>query len=258
MADELGAAAGASALLAQCGCRGPTTTNTTVAIGTTTVASMAADLAVPGGISVRRHKSAPATTTTQSASRNSSQGSLESVPVPRPCQSAIGQQAYASQCTPRQARREMRARSRLVITRASSRSNAMVPRLSQNVRYDEMNGTTIVAGLIATNVSSTVVSTWITTNTMTSSEMLRCRPAVITRGQRGDDSLDTPATPRATVAVSRSSAITPVARVVYQSGLGPARPAAARWRTPSAARPSPPGGLAARGTDQDPPEETTA
>src|SRR5215469_1608076 len=161
MADELGAAAGASALLAQCGCRGP---NTTVAIGTTTVASMAGDLAVPGGISVRRHKSAPATTTTQSASRNSSQGSLESVPVPRPCQSAIGQQAYASQCTPRQARREMRARSRLVSTRASSRSNAMVPRLSQNGGYNEINETTFVPGFTGKNVSSKVVSKGITTN----------------------------------------------------------------------------------------------
>ena len=47
-----------------------------------------------------------------------------------------------------------------------------------------------------------------------------------TRGQRGVATLAVPAIPSTTVTVSRTSATTPVARVAYHSGLGPAVPAA--------------------------------
>src|SRR5580692_2982918 len=120
-----------------------------------------------------------------------------------------------------------------------------------------MNGTTRAAGLIETYVSSTVVSTCTTTNATTSSERFRCRPAVMTRGQRGEDSRETPAMPSATVAVSSSSAITPVARVAYQSGLGPDVPAS-RCAGGTAATASLAGWLAVPSIAQDPPEETGA
>ena len=57
-----------------------------------------------------------------------------SLPVPTPWASATGQQAYAAQCTARQARRGTRCRSRLVSTRASIRSRVTAPRPSQNGR----------------------------------------------------------------------------------------------------------------------------
>ena len=85
-------------------------------------------------MSCSRHSSAPATSKTQPASMASSHGSLLSVPVPSPCQSATGQDAYASRCTARQARYDSRPRSRLVITSARIRSNAIAPSPSQNVR----------------------------------------------------------------------------------------------------------------------------
>ena len=47
-----------------------------------------------------------------------------------------------------------------------------------------------------------------------------------TRGQRGVATLAVPAMPSTTVTVSSTSATTPVARVAYHSGLGPAVPSA--------------------------------
>src|ERR1700744_4604227 len=68
-------------------------------------------------------------------------------------------------------------------------------------------------------LSSTVVSTWPATNTITSRDRLRCKAPVITRGIPGSPAPAAVATPSSTVAVSRTSAMTPVARVAYQSGL---------------------------------------
>src|SRR6201996_7646647 len=68
-------------------------------------------------------------------------------------------------------------------------------------------------------LSSTVVSTWPATNTITSRDRLRCKAPVITRGIPGSSAPAAVATPSNTVAVSRTSAMTPVARVAYQSGL---------------------------------------
>jgi hypothetical protein len=110
----------------------------------------------------------------------------------------------------------------LVTTTASSMSNATVPRPSQNVRYDEANGTTAETQPTGAKGSSSVVSTCAATNATASSERLRCSLAVITLGQRGVASRAVPATPSTTAAVSRTSDITPVARVAYHSGLGPA------------------------------------
>src|SRR6266568_4467634 len=54
-----------------------------------------------------------------------------------------------------------------------------------------------------------------------SRDRFRCRPAVTTRGQCCVANLADPAIPSTSVAVSRTSVVTPVARVAYHSVLGP-------------------------------------
>src|SRR5580698_2371900 len=66
-----------------------------------------------------------------------------------------------------------------------------------------------------------VVSTCSATSASTSTERLRCSPAVTTRGRPGEANLAVPAIPRITVTVSSTSATTPNARVAYQNGLAP-------------------------------------
>src|SRR5512135_3928983 len=56
-------------------------------------------------------------------------------------------------------------------------------------------------------------------NASTSSDMLRCRPTVTNRGQFGRANRTDVSSPSTTLAVIRRSAMMPVARVVYQSGL---------------------------------------
>src|SRR5215469_14886478 len=101
-------------------------------------------------------------------------------------------------------------------------SLATVPRPSQSVRYGEANGTIAEIQPIGAYGSRTVVTTCTATNATASSEMLRCSWAVNSRGHVGVANRAVPATPSTTVAVSSTSAITPVARVAYHSGLGPA------------------------------------
>jgi len=95
---------GVPARRAQPGWSGPTKTNAAVPSGTRTVAAMAAVRPAPGWASDSRHHAAPATPATHSASRSSSQDSSLSVPVPSPCQSAMGQHPYERKCTARQVR----------------------------------------------------------------------------------------------------------------------------------------------------------
>ena len=64
-----------------------------------------------------------------------------SLPVPSPWTRATGQHAYASQWIAFHERNPSRTRTRLVITRASSRSKATAPRPSQTGRYAAPNGT---------------------------------------------------------------------------------------------------------------------
>ena len=86
-------ATGVPARRAQPGCSGPIATNATVASAIAIPAEPAASLVVASGSSEIRHQSAAATAATQPASSTTSQLSLVSVPVPRPCQSATGQDA---------------------------------------------------------------------------------------------------------------------------------------------------------------------
>ena len=115
------------------------------------------------------------------------------------------------------------------MTSASSMSKAMVPRVSQSGRYGEVNGITAEMNPMPANGSSTLVSTCVATNATASNDRFRCNPARTSRGIARVSRRAVPATPRATVAVSRRSATTPVALVVYQSGLGPEEPAASTW-----------------------------
>src|ERR1700743_1893500 len=61
--------------------------------------------------------------------------------------------------------------------------------------------------------------TWAATNTSTSRDRLRCRAPWMTRGIPGALVPAAVATPSRTLAVSNRRAMTPVARVAYQSGL---------------------------------------
>ena len=70
---------------------------------------------------------APATANVHVTVRTSSQPDFPSEPVPSPCMTATGHDRYASQCTARQPRKPIRARSKLVATSASKRSKATVP-----------------------------------------------------------------------------------------------------------------------------------
>ena len=57
---------------------------------------------------------------------------------------------------------------------------------------------------------------WIARKTSASIDARRCTPSVRKRGQYGDETRATSATPSATTSVSSSSETTPVARVRYQ------------------------------------------
>lgn len=78
---------------AQPGCSGPTATNAAVASGTPAQARTAVRRPGRRCAKVSRQPTAAVTAATQAASMASSQGSLLSVPVPIPCQSATGHEA---------------------------------------------------------------------------------------------------------------------------------------------------------------------
>src|SRR5215469_12080278 len=217
-------------------CNGPSAANTTVATTNPAVATKPNWRRSAGRDICSRNPTVAATTATHAASSARSHGSRLSVPVPRPCQRAIGQHAYASQCTARQAIYGNRVRIRLVMMSASSKSKAMVPRLSHSGRYAELNGMTAETKPIPANGSSTAVMMCTATNATASSERLRCRPARTMPETARVSMRAVPATPSATVTVSNTSATTPVALVVYQSGLGPDVPTASAWLAVAAFR----------------------
>ena len=127
---------GVPARRAQPGFNGPCSANTTVP---TTEAADERESAEsqprPAGQSrSRRAASAATTPATHAAVSSASHVERASVPVPRPCSTATGQQTYAAQCTARQARRPSRARSTLVTISAMSRSKASAPKPSHSGR----------------------------------------------------------------------------------------------------------------------------
>ena len=120
-----------------------------------------------------------------SAVSTCSQGALASVPVPRPCSSATGQHAYATQWTARQARSPSRARTRLVTTgdqqvereRAEAEPERPVRRGERDDRVEACKWA---------NGSSSAVRTCAASSTTTSSDRLRCRPSTRNLGSRAD------------------------------------------------------------------------
>ena len=131
-----------------------------------------------------RASTASETSATQPKPRSSSQPRRASLPVPNECRTATGHEAYASQWKARQSFGPTRARSRLVTTSASRRSNATVPSPSQIGRYGEMNGTKASTKPIGAKPSATVVTTCRATKTIESSVRLRCRSPTANLGQR--------------------------------------------------------------------------
>ncbi len=81
-----------------------------------------------------RAQTAAITVSTHAPVTRSSQCVFASLPVPRPCTTATGQEAYASQWVERQSRWPRRRRSMLVTVSASSRSNATAPSPSHSGR----------------------------------------------------------------------------------------------------------------------------
>ena len=80
-----------------------------------------------------------------------------------------------------------------------------------------MNGITASTSVIGANPSSSVVTTWIASNTTASSEMSRCRAPIAKRGKRARRTTRmTDSTPSTTTADSRISATIPLPRVRYQ------------------------------------------
>src|SRR5581483_3967812 len=167
----------------------------------------------------RRQTTDASTVTAHSTPRTASQPERASLPVPSECSSATGQEAYASQCTARQARKPIRRRARLVATSASRRSNATVPRPSQKGRYGERKGMTASRRPIGANASAIVVITCTAVKAMAMSVTLRCRPETRKRGQRALRQRTELITPSSTETVSRTSATDPDPRVRYQSSL---------------------------------------
>src|SRR5439155_26494824 len=91
---------------------------------------------------VTRHPTPASTTAAHDRYTVRAHGAPASVPELNPCTIATGQHAYALQCTARQTRYPMRRRSKLVITRAASRSTATTPSPIPSGRYRPVNGTT--------------------------------------------------------------------------------------------------------------------
>jgi len=98
---------------------------------------------------------------------------------------------------------------------ASKRSTATVPRPSHSLRYGDVNGTKTDTQPIGAYESDTVVKTWKPMKTTAKSDTRRWMSCSAKRGQRGVPNLTDVRTPRTTVPVRRTSATTPVARVVY-------------------------------------------
>ena len=106
-----------------------------------------------------------------------------------------------------------------MISTASRRSNATAPRPSQIRRYGEVNGTTAEITLIEAYGSVTVVTTCSPVKVTASSDTFLCSATVTNLGQAGRANRTDVSTPSTTLAVSRTSAASPVARVAYHSGL---------------------------------------
>src|SRR2546422_322215 len=132
---------GVPARAAQPCCCGPLWYQTKIATGTTIAAAAAAILgAFAAGLRATRTSTDAATSANDAKPTNAIHPNRASLPVPKECMSAIGQDAYASQCTARHMRTPRRVRKRLVMTSASSRSNATVPSPSQKGRYGDTSG----------------------------------------------------------------------------------------------------------------------
>ena len=204
---------GVPALRAHPSASGPETNQMTSSTGAT--ATAAKPSARPRGRDTRpaptRSPAATSTATTQAAVNTSTSPVRASEPVPRPCNTATGQHAYASQCTNRQVVKPIRWRSRLVTTNARSRSTATAPRPSQNGRYADTNGTTTSIQRIGANESATTVTTWMARNTSTSSETLRCTNSTTKRGHVGLLQRNDVKIPSSTLAVRNPRVTTPVA-----------------------------------------------
>ena len=127
---------GVPARRAQPGFNGPCSANATVPTteAATSARAPSRSPARAGQSRSRRAASAATTPATHAAVSSCSHAERASVPVPRPCSTATGQQAYAAQCTARQARRPSRARSTLVTISATSRSKASAPKPSHSGR----------------------------------------------------------------------------------------------------------------------------
>ena len=76
---------------------------------------------------------------------------------------------------------------------------------------------TMAAQLMDTYVSSTLVSTWMPTNTTAIMEMRRCISCCAKPGQLRARARVVVVMPSTMVSVSRTSAMRPLARVAYQS-----------------------------------------
>ena len=99
---------------------------------------------------------------------------------------------------------------------ATSRSNANVPSPSHSGRYGDTNGITPSSSVIGANPSSTLVTMWITSTTITSNETSRWTASIANRGHRAVTTRTEPTIPMTTLAVSSTSATAPVPRARYQ------------------------------------------
>src|SRR5579863_1604974 len=105
---------------------------------------------------------------------------------------------------------------------AISSSKATTPSPSHRGRYEAMKGTKASTNVSFAKGSITDVRMWITRNTPTRSDRLRCSDWTTNRGQSRRVSRDEVSTPSTTLALSRTRAVYPLARVAYHIGVGPA------------------------------------
>ncbi len=173
------------------------------------------------GAEVSRQTMATITAPTQPSPISSAHAERTSLPVPRVCNRASGQHAYAAKCTALHAANPMRWRSRLVITNATSSSIESTPSPIHTGRYEPVNGATVLSTAIPAKGSITEATMWMARNTSTSRERLRCSAWVRNRGQSRLSQRIAVRMPSARMAVSISRLTYPVLRAAYQSAVGP-------------------------------------